>query len=83
MKSIEQVKFILSDVLALGHRRVTLNADTALLGNLPELDSMAVISVITAMEERFEIAFDDDEISADAFRTVGSLAALVDRKLAS
>lgn len=82
MQSIEQVKFILSDVLILGQRRETLKPDTALLGNFPELDSMAVISLIAAIEERFDIAFDDEEISADTFRTVGSLSMLVDRKLA-
>ena len=82
MQSIEQVKLILADVLALGQRTEALKPDTALLGNFPELDSMAVISVITAMEERFNIAFDDEEINADAFRTLGSLSMLVDRKRA-
>ena len=82
MQSIEQVKLILSDVLALGHRTEALKPDTALLGNFPELDSMAGSSVIAAMEERFDIACEADEINADAFRTLGSLSMLVDRKRA-
>ena len=81
MHSIEQVKSILAHALSLGERVSTLKADTGVLGNLPEFDSMAVVAVISAMEEHFGIVFDDDEISADAFRTVGSLSALVDRKL--
>lgn len=81
MHSIEQVKSILAHALSLGERSAMLQADTGLLGNLPELDSMAVVAVISAMEEHFGIVFDDDEINADAFRTVGSLSALVDRKL--
>ncbi len=83
MQTIEQVKHLLTDMLSLGARGAALTAETALLGNLPELDSMAVIIVITAMEERFGIALDDDDISASVFQTVGTLSALVDRKLAA
>jgi acyl carrier protein len=81
MQSLEQVKSILADTLSLGERIKTLTADTGLLGNLPELDSMAVINVITAMEEHFGITFDDDEINAQVFQSVGTLSALIDRKL--
>ena len=52
-----------------------------LLGALPELDSMAVVGIITAMEETFGFSIDDDEISADSFETFGSLIAFVERKL--
>lgn len=82
MSSIEEVKTILADTLALGDRKQGLRADTALLGNLPELDSMAVMQLLTALEEHFGFAVDDDDISASTFETLGSLAAFVDRKLA-
>jgi len=82
LQSLEQVKFILADTLSLGERVKSLGADSGLLGNLPELDSMAVINVISALEEYFGIAFDDDDINAHAFQSLGSLAALVDRKRA-
>jgi acyl carrier protein len=81
MHSLEQVKSILADTLSLGYRGAALTADTELLGNLPEFDSMAVINVITALEERFGIVFDDDEITASVFQSVGTLSALIDRKL--
>lgn len=81
MHSLEQVKSILADTLSLGSRGAALTADTGLLGNLPELDSMAVINLITAMEEHFGIMFEDDEITAGTFQSVGTLSALVDRKL--
>ena len=57
--------------------------DTPLLGALPELDSMAVINLINALEERFGVIVDDDEISGDTFATVGSLAGFVTNKLAA
>jgi len=59
-----------------------ISSETSLLGAIPEFDSMAVISVITALEERFGIVVDDDEIDASVFETVGSLVAFVERKLA-
>lgn len=82
MHSLEEVKNLVSDTLGLGERGATLNADSALLGAIPELDSMAVINLITALEEQYGFAIADDEISAEVFETLGSLSAFVDRKLA-
>ena len=79
--TFDQVKAVLRDVLQLGARADRLTRATQLLGGLPELDSMAVITVITALEERFAITVEDDEISADTFATVGALADFVDQKL--
>lgn len=83
MEQFESVRSVLADVLGLGARQAALSAESRLLGAIPELDSMAVINVITALEERFGIAVDDDEISADTFETLGTLAAFVERKLAA
>ncbi|HEU4371926.1 MAG TPA: phosphopantetheine-binding protein, partial [Telluria sp.] len=58
-----------------------LNEHSALLGSIPELDSMAVVNLITALEEQFGISVDDDEISATTFETLGSLTAFVQQKL--
>lgn len=82
MQHIEEVKNILSDVLSLGERKNFLKEDSALLGSIPELDSMAVINVITALEEHFDITVDDDEISAKTFETLGSMTRFVEQKLA-
>lgn len=54
--------------------------DTPLLGAIPEFDSMAVISVITELEEQLGIHIDDDEISADVFENFGELSAFVAQK---
>ena len=79
---LDEVKTILIDVLGLGDAGQRLDADSPLLGSLPELDSMAVVSVIGALEERFGIVVDDDDISASTFETLGSLAAFVAEKQA-
>ncbi|GJJ03145.1 hypothetical protein RugamoR64_36830 [Duganella rhizosphaerae] len=66
----------------LGLAKMPLNQDTRLLGSVPELDSMAVVNLIVALEQQFGITVDDDEINARHFSTVGTLAAFVQGKLA-
>lgn len=75
------VKRILDEVLSLGGRAASFTLDTHLLGAIPELDSMAVVSLITALEERMGITIDDDDIGGDTFATYGSLLALVQSRL--
>ena len=82
MQHLQEVTNILADVLSLGDRKNSLKADSILLGNIPELDSMAVVNVITALEDHFDITVDDDEISAQTFETVGTLTGFVEQKLA-
>jgi acyl carrier protein len=83
MSAIEDVKQVLADVLQLGDRAQRFQASTPLLGSVAELDSMAVVSVITGIEQHFGITVHDDEISASTFETVGTLAEFVERKLPS
>ena len=79
---IEQTTLkILDEVLDLKGRTRGFTATTALLGAVPELDSMAVISLITTLEERFDFAVADDEIDGAVFVSVGSLVGFVKRKL--
>lgn len=75
---LNEIKQILAEVLSLsGDRAAALDARTPLLGSMPELDSMAVVSLIGALEQRFGIIVDEDEISASTFETVGSLCDFV------
>jgi len=78
-----EVLRVLDDVLSLGGRTKAFTASTALLGAIPELDSMAVVTLITTLEEKFGITVDDDDISGDTFATVGALVMFVSAKLAA
>lgn len=82
MDSTKPVLAILDDVLSLSGRAASFDADTPLLGALPELDSMAVANLLAAFEEQFGFSIDDDEIDGSMFATVGSLVAFIDRKRA-
>lgn len=81
MSHIEQLKSILDKTLNLGGRAGEFGRETALLGNLPELDSMAVVMVLTSIEEQFGIVVEDDEVSAETFETLGTLVDFLDAKL--
>lgn len=76
-----QVKQILANTLNLGDRASHLVLSSPLLGALPELDSMAVVSILTTLEEHFGFSVHDDEISAENFESLGNLVAFVERKL--
>ena len=78
---LQQVKTIVIGVLNLGPTGQALDADSPLLGALPELDSMAVVSLIGELEQQFGISVHDDELSASTFATLGSLASFVGQKI--
>jgi acyl carrier protein len=68
---------------AIGERAMPLqwNAKTPLIGSIGELDSMALLAILTQIEADFDVKIDDSEISADIFESVGSLEAFVSEKL--
>ena len=72
----------LHSVLVLDPRERPLNGGSPLLGSIPELDSMAVVSILTALEERFGLMVDDDEVDSRTFASVASLTRFVQDKLA-
>lgn len=71
MTPLEQLNAILADLLKLDTS--DFNESTELLGALPEFDSMAVIGLITALEETFHISVHDDDLDASLFETLGSV----------
>jgi len=80
MDTLLRVRKMLRDALGLGDRADRLTLETPLLGGLPEFDSMAVVTVITMIEDELGVTIDDDELSADVFATVGSLVEFVSQK---
>ena len=81
MVSLEELKGIVAGILQIGNRLDALGPDAALLGGIPEFDSMAVVSILTTIEETYGVIIEDDEVSAEAFETLGSLLEFVNGKL--
>jgi len=82
LDTTREVIAILRSVLGLRDRLKHFDRETRLLDSLPELDSMAVASVLTTIEERFGVSIADDEIDGTIFANVGTLVDFVDQKLA-
>ena len=77
---LEAVKDVVVASLGIEERADAIDAQTPLLGTLPELDSMAVLVLVHDLEQRFGITFEDEDLSAHVFETLHSLATFVDRR---
>jgi len=62
-------------------RDEALNDDMPLLGNV--IDSQGVIELIQFVQERFSIAVDDEEVTADNFASLKSVIGFIETKLRS
>jgi acyl carrier protein len=81
MVSLDEIKGILGDVLQNAASLTNMGAESPLLGSVPEFDSMAVVSILTAIEENYGIDIEDDEVSADIFETIGTLLDFVNERV--
>lgn len=78
---LEEVTQLLVNILQIEARKQLINTDTPLLGAMPEFDSMAVIAVITGLEDYYGVVIDDEEITADIFTTLGTLHQFIVEKV--
>ena len=83
MTVLESVLRIIDRELNLNGKALDFTEDTKLRGSLPQLDSMAIVSVITAMEEQLGFEFSEDQLDGAIFESVGSLVDCVTRLLAT
>ncbi len=74
--NIDKMIALLSDTLSIDADQLT--ADTLLLGNLPEFDSMAIVSILMQIEENFGIEISDDELTGEVFESVTTLTEFVE-----
>lgn len=77
---IDAVKAVVVDTLGVEDRADAIGASTPLFGALPELDSMAVLELVLELEQRFGIEIDGEDVTAEVFETLASLAAFVHDK---
>ncbi len=58
-----------------------MSADTSLMNDLG-FDSVRIVELILAIEEEFDIALEEAELTMDIFETVGSLSEYLHRTVA-
>ena len=78
--TVDSVKAVIVRTLEISDRADALDADTALFGSMPELDSLALLELATSLEDEFGVVIDDEDFTEEVFATVGSLAEFVERK---
>lgn len=76
---VADVKAAVIETLGIEDGADALDATTP-LASVPELDSMAVVALLVELEERFAITVEDEDVTAEVFETIGSLAAYVQAK---
>ena len=55
-----------------------LEADTEILGNFPQFNSLTIVGVIGSIEDELDCVIDDEDITTDIFTTVGDLATFIE-----
>jgi len=78
--SLAEITDVVVQTLGIQERAASLDASTPLFGAMPELDSLAVLELVSALEDRFDIVVEDEEFGGEIFETLGSLAEFVDGK---
>lgn len=78
---IDEIRIVLADELGIGDRLLRMLETDPLLGGVPELDSVAVLRVVLALEDRFGFTFGSDELTHTLFESLASMAAFVAQKL--
>ena len=80
MPKLQLAKEILQTTLQLGDQADSLTRETPLMGHFPQLNSLTVMGVISEIEAQTGCAIDDQEITAEIFETVGTLATFIHQK---
>jgi acyl carrier protein len=75
-------RIITENILGNGSKR-PVTAETPLLSYGLDLDSVAVLQLIMAVEVEFGVYFDEHDLSVELFRTTGTLAEAVARKMSA
>jgi acyl carrier protein len=77
--TLDRLKVVIVKTLGIQDRAHTLDASTELFGSLPELDSMAVVTLAVNLEREFDFEIDDEDFTGEVFDTIGTLAEFVEQ----
>lgn len=75
---IRQIKLVLVEDMEIGVRPEDIPDDYSLLESGLALDSILIAELITRIEDRFGIQFDERTLQADLFNNLSRLAAFVE-----
>lgn len=81
MEPFEIARELLREIMQLGSRADQLTAETGLMGDFAEFNSLTIVGLMTGIEEQTGCEIEDDEITEEIFHTVGSLSEFIESKL--
>ncbi len=74
----DRIRDFITAELMFEDNSATLSDDTPLLGGV--IDSLGLMQLISFIEEEFDVAIDDAEVTADNFKTVADIEHMVSQK---
>lgn len=80
---INQIKNIIANDLDTNLKLEDIDENSSLFEDGLAIDSLAVVELISLTEEKFNIQFDDDDLTPENFINIKSLADLINQKLPS
>ncbi len=75
-----QIKKLIVDTLSLEVAPEEIPEDETLFGGGMDIDSIATLEIVAAIEKKFDITVEDEELTVELFDTVATLAAYVTDK---
>ncbi len=79
MANVEQIKQLMADNLQWSGSWSEVDEDYPLLEK-QVVDSLGMITLISLLEEEFDVEIDDRDVVPSNFRTIKDIAALIDAK---
>ena len=71
--TLDAVKAAVVEAAGIQARADSVDETTGLLGTMPEFDSLALVELLSMIEERFGFEVDAMDVTPEVFATVGSL----------
>ena len=79
----ERIKALIVNKLALGVNAQEITWDTPLVEGGLNLDSVNLLELIVLLEEEFGVTVEDEDLSLDLIRSIGSLGTYVRERMGS
>jgi acyl carrier protein len=76
-----RLKSLISNDLDVNIKESEISFDVSLYEDGLGLDSIAIVDLIVLMEKEFSFTFEENELNADLFKNLNSLAQFIEQKL--
>jgi len=77
---VQRVKGLIADRMPVKKSLTELKEDDSLVRDLG-IDSLGTVELVVAIEQEFDLVVDDQDLSLDTFRSVGSVIRYIRKKL--